>query len=114
MVFSVIFIPPGLSAADHARAVASGPPFLEAECGYPELLEKTGWKVIDRIDVSTAYADTGRRHIREVQARADEMSELVGEAGLAEMLAKRHRNVKAVTEGIVQRHLFVASPRRRD
>ncbi len=112
MVFSVIFIPPGLSAADHARAVASGPPFLEAECGYPELLEKTGWKVIDRIDVSAAYADTGRRHIREVQVRADEMGELLGEAGLAEMLAKRHRNVEAVADGIVQRHLFVASPSR--
>jgi cyclopropane fatty-acyl-phospholipid synthase-like methyltransferase len=110
MVFSVISISPGLSTADHARAVASGPPFMEAECGYPELLEKTGWKVIDRIDVSTAYADTGRRHICEVQARANEMSELLGEAGFGEMLAKRHRNVEAVADGVVQRHLFVASP----
>ena len=112
MVFSVIFIPPGLSAADHARAVASGPPYMEAECGYPELLEKTGWRLIDQIDVSAAYADTGKRHIREVQARADKMGELLGEAGLAEMLAKRHRNVEAVADGIVQRHLFVASPSR--
>ncbi|GMQ75811.1 MAG: hypothetical protein BMS9Abin01_1070 [Gammaproteobacteria bacterium] len=110
MVFSVIFIPPGLSAADHARAVASGPPYMEAEYGYPELLEKTGWKVIDRIDVSAAYANTGKRHIREVQVRAHEMSELLGEAEFGELLARRHRNVKAVADGIVQRHLFVASP----
>ncbi len=110
MVFSVISIAPGISSADHARAVDSAPPFVEAECAYPELLEKTGWKVIDRIDVSVAYEETSKRHIREVQARADEMSELLGEAEFGELLAKRHRNVKSVSDGIVRRDLFVASP----
>ncbi len=110
MVFSVISISPGLSSAGHARALDAGPPFVEAECEYPELMEKTGWKVIDRMDVSAAYEDTGRRHIREVEARADEMSELLGEAEYGELLAKRRRNVEAVADGIVRRELFVASP----
>jgi len=110
MVFSVISISQRLSGADHARAVGSGPPFVEAECGYPELLERTGWKIIDRIDLSAAYEDTGRRHLREVQARADEMCELLGEANFVELLAKRHANVAAVADGIVRRDLFVASP----
>ena len=48
----------------------SAPPYVEAECAYPELLEKTGWKVIDRMDVSAAYEETGRRHIREVHIEA--------------------------------------------
>jgi ubiquinone/menaquinone biosynthesis C-methylase UbiE len=110
MVFSVISISPGLSCADHSRAVDSGPPFVEAECEYPELLEKTGWDVIDQIDASAAYEETGRRYIREVEARADEMSELLGEAEFGELLAKRHRNVAAVVDRIVRRDLFVASP----
>jgi len=110
MVFSVISITQDLSCADHARAVASGPPFMETECGYPELLGKTGWKVIDRIDVSAAYADTGRRHLCEVQTRADDMTELLGEAEFSELLARRHRNVEAVAEGIVRRDVFVTSP----
>ncbi len=110
MVFSVISISPGLSPADHARAVDSGPPYVGAECEYPELLEKTGWKAIDRIDVSVAYEETGRRHIREVEARADEMSELLGEAEFEELLAKRRRNVESVADGIMRRELFVASP----
>ena len=113
MVFSVISISPGLSAADYARAVDSGPPFVEAECEYPELLEKTGWKIIDRIDVSAVYEETGRRHVREVEARADEMRKLLGEAEFDEMLAKRNRNVEVVAEGIVRRDLFVASPSNR-
>ncbi len=110
MVFSVISISPGLSPADQARAVESAPPYVEAECTYPELLEKTGWKVIDRMDVSADYEETGRRHIREVQARANEMRELLGEAEFEELLAKRRRNLASVADGIVRRELFVASP----
>jgi hypothetical protein len=83
---------------------------VEAECAYPELLDKTGWKIIDRIDVSAAYEETGRRYIREVQARADALSELLGEVELGELLAKRHRNVESVSDGIVRRDLFIASP----
>ena len=110
MVFTVISISPGLSSADHARAVDSGPPFVEAECEYPQLLEKTGWKVIERMDVSATYEESVRRHIREVEARADEMSELLGEAGLGELLAKKQRNVEALAGGIVRRDLLVANP----
>jgi ubiquinone/menaquinone biosynthesis C-methylase UbiE len=108
MAFSVIYIAPELSAADHARAVDSGPPYVEAESGYPELLAATGWNVTDQIAASGDYEETGRRYIREVEARADEMIELLGDAEFDEMLARRHRNVDAVAEGIVRRDLFVA------
>ena len=108
MAFSVISVAPNLSAADHARAVDSGPPYVEAECGYPELLAATGWDVTDQIPASADYEETGRRYIREVEARADEMIELLGEAAFDELLAKRHRNVDAVAEGLVRRDLFVA------
>ena len=110
MVFSVISIASNLGSADYVRAVDSGPPFIEAECEYPELLEKTGWQIIDRIDVSDAYEDTGRRHNRELEARTDKMTELLGESEFAELLAKRQRNVEAVADRIVRRDLFVASP----
>jgi cyclopropane fatty-acyl-phospholipid synthase-like methyltransferase len=110
MAFTVISIQPGLSRADHARAVDCGPPFVEAECGYAELLETTGWKVIDQIDVSAAYAETGGLYVREVEARTDEMTELLGETEFDELLAKRKRNVQAVADRIVLRHIFLASP----
>lgn len=110
MVFTVISIAPGLSRADQARAVDAGPPFVTAECGYRELLEKTGWTVTEHTDVSAAYEKTGRRYIREVRARADEMSKLLGEAEVDELLAKRQRNVAAVADGIVRRELICAIP----
>lgn len=110
MLFSVIYVAPNLSSADHARAVEAGPPYVDAECGYPELLEMTGWDVVDRIDITSAYEETGRRHIREVEARADRMSELLGAVELENMLVRRRRNVEAVAEGIVRRDLYLASP----
>jgi SAM-dependent methyltransferase len=110
MAFSVIYIAPGLSRTARARAVEAGPPYVEAECGYPQLLETTGWRIIDRIDVTEAYENTGRRHIREVEARAEAMTDLLGESEFADMLVRRRRNVEAVAEKIVRRDLFVASP----
>ena len=110
MAFTVIAIAPGLSSADHARAVDSGPPFVAAECEYSELLALTGWNVVDQIDVTAAYGQTGVLYLREVQARVDEMRELYGEADFDELLEKRKRNVQAVTDRVVLRHMFLASP----
>ncbi len=110
MVFSVISIAPGLSCANHTRAVDFGPPYVEAEHEYPELLEKTGWKVIEQMDLTAAYEETGRRHLRGLEARADEMSELLGKPEFAEMLARRRGNVESVADRFVRRDLFAVSP----
>lgn len=110
MVFSVIYIAPGLSAADHARAVESGPPFIEAECAYSVLLEETGWRIIERFDLSEEYEATGRRHLREVEARVDGMRELLGDGEYEELLLRRHGNVAVVAEGLVRRDLFSVVP----
>lgn len=110
MVFTVISIASGLRCADHARAVESGPPFIEAEGEYRELLEETGWMVIDQFDLSANYEETGRRYIHEIEARAGDMCELLGEAEFSELLAKRQRNVVAVAQRIVHREMFVATP----
>jgi len=110
MVFSVISITAGLVGADYVRAVDAGPPFVEAECGYPQLLEETGWRLTDRIDLTATYEQTLRRYIREAEARADGMRALLGETELGELLAKRRKNVQAVADGIVRRDLFVTMP----
>ena len=109
MVFSVISVAAGLAGPEYERAVESGPPFVAAECGYPQLLEETGWSLDDRIDLTASYEKTCRRFIREAEARADAMQALLGESELNEMLAKRRKNIQAVADGIVRRDLFVAT-----
>lgn len=111
MVFSVIYTAPNLSATDYNRAVEAGPPYMESEAEYPHLLDETGWLVDERIDVSVAYEETGRRHIREVEAREAGMRALLGDEEYTEMLERRYRNVRVVAEGLVRRELFSVCPR---
>jgi SAM-dependent methyltransferase len=58
MVFTVIWITPGLSTADHRRAIEAGPDFSESETEYPTLLRQTGWTVTDCLDVSHDYGSS--------------------------------------------------------
>jgi ubiquinone/menaquinone biosynthesis C-methylase UbiE len=58
MVFTVIWITPGLSPADHRRALQAAPQFSESETDYPELLRQTDWTVTDCLDVSQGYGSS--------------------------------------------------------
>jgi ubiquinone/menaquinone biosynthesis C-methylase UbiE len=58
MVFTVIWITPGLSRTDHKRAVEVAPSFGESETDYSTLLEQTNWTVIDCLDVSESYGSS--------------------------------------------------------
>jgi cyclopropane fatty-acyl-phospholipid synthase-like methyltransferase len=58
MVFTVIWITPGLSPADHRRALQAAPDFSESETDYPALLRQTGWTVTDCLNVSQGYGSS--------------------------------------------------------
>ena len=108
MVFTVISIAPGLSPADHARAVESGPRFVAAPAEYPALLRQAGWDVADRIDLTAEYAETARRLLREEEARAEPLRELLGVAAYAERLAGHRASLRATEDGLLRRDLFAA------
>ncbi len=113
MVFTVIFPKPGLSSADHARAVESGPPFVETALAYPAMLRRAGWVVTDRADLTAEYAETVRRLLREEEAHSDELSGLYGEAEFSEKLAGQRRKLRVLEAGLLRRELFAATPRGR-
>ena len=110
MVFTVISIAPGLSPADHARAVESGPRFVAAPAEYPALLRQAGWDVADRIDLTAEYAETARRLLREEEVRAAPLRELLGVAEYAERLAAHRAALRATEDGLLRRDLFGATP----
>ena len=109
MVFTVIFPKPGLSSADHERAVESGPPFVETALAYPAILRQAGWVITDRVDLTAEYAKTTRRLLREEEARADELKELLGKAEFSERLAGRRTSICVLEDGLLRRELFAAT-----
>ena len=109
MVFSVISIVPGLSPADHCQAVEFGPPYAETDTGFTEMLERTGWRIIERIDLTAAYLKTVERFLVADQANAAGLIELIGEADYTARLDWDRQLIDGIGRGLYLRELFRAT-----
>ncbi|MFQ5970862.1 MAG: methyltransferase domain-containing protein [Alphaproteobacteria bacterium] len=109
MAFTVLWVPPDLAPADYERGVGFGPEFVKTAVDYPTMLGQTGWKITDRIDLRAEFLKTARDLVREEEARADRLTELLGEEEYAEQRAKRRMDLQLIEEGLLRRDLFVAT-----
>ncbi len=109
MVFTVITVAPGLSPADHHRAVASGPEFVESDSDYRSLLAQTGWKLIAAEDRTARLATSYRRQLEADLARQDDLAALLGAEALAERIDTWRVRLDAVEKGLLRRERFVAA-----
>lgn len=110
MAFTVISITPGLTAAQHSRALANGPDFIESEQDYPALLAATGWTIIDRADMTDAYGDACARQIEADVAHGEDLAALIGRRDAEDRLANWRSKLSAIGDGLFRRELFVAAP----
>lgn len=109
MVFSVISVLPGLTPADHRRAVNSGPEFIESPASYPALLAETGWTVIEQRDVTAEFTVLTRQRLNaEVHQRSDLKVEQ-GATEVEEHITRCRSRLLALSEGLLKRELFIVS-----
>ena len=111
MVFSVISVAPNLTRSDHARAVESGPEFVEAEADYATLLHQTGWTLLDCRNVTTALMATCHRQLRADQDYKGPLQSIIGVTEFADRQKEWRSKLSVLGEGLLQRHIFVAAPR---
>lgn len=110
MVFTVIYLPPGLSAADRAEALDAGPPFVEAEATYEAMLGQTGWQITSHVDLTAAFAASMRRMIEAQEANVAELAKLAGAEAARDSLARARQKLPAVERRLLLRGLFIARP----
>ncbi len=110
MVFSVISIKPGLAAADYERAAACGPPFIETEIPYPEMLRQAGWEITDHRDLTAEYLVTAGRMLDKLETHAEEIANLFGDDDAADDRAGRRATLEALEQGLLRRELFGVVP----
>lgn len=110
MVFSVIMVTPGLTAADTERAQGAGPPFVETPTAYPDMLREAGWEITERADLSAEYLATLRRLLDNEAAFRSELGKALGESQAADVLANRHATRHALEAGLLRRELFSVRP----
>jgi ubiquinone/menaquinone biosynthesis C-methylase UbiE len=109
MAFTVISIAPGLSAVEHERAASAGPPFVETGIAYPVMLKRTGWEIVEKIDVTPEYKTTVRTMFGAEQAHADDLGQLWGDAEFSERMTRRRKALEAIESGLLRRELFVTA-----
>lgn len=110
MTFSAIHIAPGLSQDDYNEAVENGPPFIASELSYPELLEATGWNIIDRMDITQAYQEACERKFTAERQHDDELRGLLGEEEYALTVGQSQSRLETVRKRLTLRMFYVATP----
>lgn len=110
MVFTVISIAPALSKADHRHAVEFGPPFVDSESDYSTMLTRSSWRIVDRMDITDAYALTSMRYLEELEAHRSQLEELSGVEESAENVTRVRTKIDAIGRGLLRRELFVSAP----
>ena len=110
MVFSVIYITPGLDKIDYERAVLNSPDFIRADAEYETMLRECGWHIDERIDLSKEYQETCRLQIEADDLHREELIKLVGERQALDRMFNWKSKLEVIEEGLVKRDLFVCSP----
>jgi hypothetical protein len=110
MVFSVIYVEPGLSPGEHRRAVDAGPPFVETETEYPALLADTGWKICDECDMTEEFATAILQKLQAEKEQRDELECLIGAADFTDLHKSLESRYQAAADRILHRSLFVTVP----
>lgn len=103
----VVAVADGLSARGIARAVASGPPHVDAgAAGYRALMESAGFADVEVVDVTEAYEVTLSASIRARDTERSVLEDLLGVDEFAEGQSSRREELAAVHDGLLRRHLI--------
>ena len=109
MAFSVIALSPDLSEPERKIALEGSPPFVEAPAEYSVLLGQSGWRLVERTDVTAEFARALRALLHGMRSRAVALTELLGPEEFAEREEYRQAGVTATSRGLLRRELFVAT-----
>jgi len=113
MEFSVISLVREPASDDEKRLLQqSGPPYPEAGADYAVLLERTGWTLLERIDVTAEFVRCMQVLLEESDARRGALIELLGDEDYAERLERRRSTRAAVACGLLRREIFFAQSAR--
>jgi hypothetical protein len=106
-LFSVIWIPAGLSPEDHDRAIEAGPPYIDAPGDYGDMLMATGWRLDERTDVTPEYRQSLVTLVNAFNTD-DELRDELGEDMINESRERRQEQVNSIDAGLLKREIFLA------
>jgi cyclopropane fatty-acyl-phospholipid synthase-like methyltransferase len=106
MHFSVILPAPKLPSSEYQEAIETGPPFTDAPGGYEPLLDESGWRVLDRLDVTAEYRKSLQMLVDGMNRNASDIKKIFG-GEFASHRQHREDQIDLVRRGILMREVFV-------
>jgi|GEM_PF-595795 len=110
MVFSVILISPDLSQADYETAIEGGPSFMATDDSYLNLLQESGWELIDHVNLTVEFLKTLQVILKNAVYFADDLESLLGQEEASTRLTRTRSYINAVEHGLIRRELFGVIP----
>jgi SAM-dependent methyltransferase len=108
MVFSVIAPAASLSASERQVAIASGPQFVDVGGDYAILLEQSGWRVQERMDVTAEFAQSIGTWLEGMKTRVGALTKVLGVDEFAEGVKRKQATLAAIDRGLLKREIFAA------
>jgi len=108
MVFTIIGLAPSLADSTRRIAIEAAPRFVETDDDYAVLLDRSGWRLGSRIDLTTAHLRTMRAEVDGTRARSESLALVLGSGELSERLKRGQATDDALDAGFLRRELFVA------
>jgi hypothetical protein len=110
MAFSVIYVAPGLSTGDHARALETAPEFAGMDTDYPTLLAATGWVIRQQCDLTAAFMASCIRKLSTEDNLRAELESLTYVADFDASQAQMRRRIAVLEQRHMRREQFVVEP----
>ena len=110
MGFSVMSISSNLSKEDKVRAIENGPRFVESDLEYPDLLDKTGWKILDYKDLSEECAVLCSALETIDLEHKNALVQAIGDEAFRDRQDEWKSRRHAIEEGLILREFFLVTP----
>ncbi len=110
MVFTVIEVAPGLTPDQIAVAIELGPPYIESEQAYSEILAATNWRVAESVDLTLDYARSTQDFVDAWKKNEAQVKPVVGAEEFDDFVFRKGRSIPYIEKGVIQRRLYAAVP----
>lgn len=104
-VLAVIAVSDDLNSEKREEAIAAGPPHVDADLSYPELMRAAGFQHVEATDLTTEYLDTLTAWRDEWETESVELELIIGQGDYRERQANRTGAIRAIQAGLLRRYL---------
>jgi cyclopropane fatty-acyl-phospholipid synthase-like methyltransferase len=107
--YFVIAVSHEATGTQREEAIAAGPPHVDTDREYPDLMEAAGFHNIEATDVTAEYLETLTAWWREWDTASVELAPIVGQDEFTERQTNRMRAIRPVRAGLLSRYLISAT-----